>query len=317
MPKTTENLGLYMKDPIADGNDTFNIKTMMNDNWEIVDVVVGEQGEKVEQFEREIDDLSKLETDEKSSLVKAINWLKNWWDKKFNDFWDRVFGTENIILYVNANTGDDGNDGSEGNPVKTIQQAELLARTRGRYTGVTIGIADGTYDMGSISLKGYTSIIFLGTSANADNVVINGDFEFLSCIYGYLKNLTLNVTDATRSACTNNASNFVNATNVKINHISKGVSPARGLYALAGSIYASNVTVKGAERCLEVGAMGNIFAGGCNLSNATYIAVLNSGSISLSSCTKTSYSVLNLHQNKGCIFMDNTSIDLKTANLSN
>lgn len=37
MASYTPNLNLYKKDPIADGNDFFNIKTMMNDNWDKID----------------------------------------------------------------------------------------------------------------------------------------------------------------------------------------------------------------------------------------------------------------------------------------
>ena len=34
MASYTPNLNLLKKDPVADGNDFFNIKTMMNDNWD-------------------------------------------------------------------------------------------------------------------------------------------------------------------------------------------------------------------------------------------------------------------------------------------
>lgn len=37
MASYTPNLNLYKKDPILDGNDFFNIKTMMNDNWDKID----------------------------------------------------------------------------------------------------------------------------------------------------------------------------------------------------------------------------------------------------------------------------------------
>ena len=40
MASYTPNLNLYKKDPIADGNDFFNIKTMMNDNWDKIDEAV-------------------------------------------------------------------------------------------------------------------------------------------------------------------------------------------------------------------------------------------------------------------------------------
>ncbi|PPQ49138.1 hypothetical protein C5G87_07115 [Paenibacillus peoriae] len=41
MASNTPNLDLYMKDPVADGNDLFNVETMMNDNWEKIDNFAG------------------------------------------------------------------------------------------------------------------------------------------------------------------------------------------------------------------------------------------------------------------------------------
>lgn len=37
MASYTPNLNLLMKDPVADGADTFNIETMLNENWEKID----------------------------------------------------------------------------------------------------------------------------------------------------------------------------------------------------------------------------------------------------------------------------------------
>lgn len=37
MSSYTSNLNLLKKDPTVDGNDTFNIKTMLNDNWDKID----------------------------------------------------------------------------------------------------------------------------------------------------------------------------------------------------------------------------------------------------------------------------------------
>ncbi|MFX3631842.1 MAG: hypothetical protein ACE3L7_07155 [Candidatus Pristimantibacillus sp.] len=42
MASNTTNLGLLKKDPIADGNDTFNIDTMLNENWDKLDGAVGD-----------------------------------------------------------------------------------------------------------------------------------------------------------------------------------------------------------------------------------------------------------------------------------
>ena len=41
MASNTPNLNLLKKDPIVDGNDTFNIQTMLNDNWDKIDAAVG------------------------------------------------------------------------------------------------------------------------------------------------------------------------------------------------------------------------------------------------------------------------------------
>lgn len=41
MASNTNNLGLLMKDPVADGNDTFNVETMLNENWRKIDDAVG------------------------------------------------------------------------------------------------------------------------------------------------------------------------------------------------------------------------------------------------------------------------------------
>jgi len=41
MASNTPNLGLLKKDPMADGNETFNIKTLLNDNWDKIDEAVG------------------------------------------------------------------------------------------------------------------------------------------------------------------------------------------------------------------------------------------------------------------------------------
>ncbi len=37
MASNTPNLNLYKKDPVVDSNDTFNITTMLNDNWDKID----------------------------------------------------------------------------------------------------------------------------------------------------------------------------------------------------------------------------------------------------------------------------------------
>lgn len=54
MASYTPNLNLYKKDPIADGNDFFNIKTMMNDNWDKID----------EKVKAALDDIGNLQSEQ-------------------------------------------------------------------------------------------------------------------------------------------------------------------------------------------------------------------------------------------------------------
>lgn len=43
MASSTTNLNLYKKDPLTDGSDTFNITTMLNENWDRIDSAWGEK----------------------------------------------------------------------------------------------------------------------------------------------------------------------------------------------------------------------------------------------------------------------------------
>lgn len=67
MSSNTPNLGLLKKDPITDGNETFNIQTMLNDNWDKIDEAVG----KVEEG------LNNISIPDASLTQKGITQLSN------------------------------------------------------------------------------------------------------------------------------------------------------------------------------------------------------------------------------------------------
>lgn len=58
MAENTPNLGLLKKDPLADGNETFNIETMLNDNWDKIDEAVGQVREELANVNVDIPDAS-------------------------------------------------------------------------------------------------------------------------------------------------------------------------------------------------------------------------------------------------------------------
>lgn len=58
MASNTPNLNLLKKDPLTDGNETFNIQTMMNDNWDKIDTAVKKVQDDVANIDPDIPDAS-------------------------------------------------------------------------------------------------------------------------------------------------------------------------------------------------------------------------------------------------------------------
>ncbi|MED3549950.1 tail fiber protein [Cytobacillus praedii] len=83
MASNTPNLGLHKKDPVTDGNQTFNIQTMLNDNWDKIDLFAHEVEQKLTEISnvdeevnkliQQIGDLPTLSTENKLNLVAAVN----------------------------------------------------------------------------------------------------------------------------------------------------------------------------------------------------------------------------------------------------
>ncbi|MEF7440160.1 pyocin knob domain-containing protein [Paenibacillus lautus] len=61
MSSNTPNLGLLKKDPMVDGNETFNIETMLNENWDKVDEAVGQVREDLGNIDVDIPEASLIE----------------------------------------------------------------------------------------------------------------------------------------------------------------------------------------------------------------------------------------------------------------
>lgn len=61
MSSNTPNLGLLKKDPMVDGNETFNIETMLNENWDKVDEAVGQVREDLGNIDVDIPEASLTE----------------------------------------------------------------------------------------------------------------------------------------------------------------------------------------------------------------------------------------------------------------
>ena len=181
MASYTPNLNLLMKDPVADGADTFNIETMLNENWKKIDrqvlraiaaAAAYDAGKTYQKGDfctqggllyRADQAIAQPEawtaghwtaisiTDVIRSLTAADVGARpdNWTPTAeqvgaLSKSTDVVLNTRAATYYVSPN-GSDDNDGSEAKPFKTINKA--ISKVGNFVAGtVQIILERGTYD---------------------------------------------------------------------------------------------------------------------------------------------------------------------------
>lgn len=72
MASHTPNLDLLKKNPATDGNDTFNIETMLNENWEKIDAAVGQVKEEIADIEIPLSDATNGTRSNVAASEKAV-----------------------------------------------------------------------------------------------------------------------------------------------------------------------------------------------------------------------------------------------------
>lgn len=167
MASYTPNLNLLMKDPVADGADTFNIQTMLNENWEKIDAAVlraiaaaaaYDAGKTYQQGD--FCTQGGLLYRANQVIAQPEAWTAGHWTAiSITDVirgltaadvgalpksTDVVLNTRAATYYVSPN-GSDDNDGSEAKPFKTINKA--ISKVGNFVAGtVQIILERGTYD---------------------------------------------------------------------------------------------------------------------------------------------------------------------------
>ncbi|MEW5321348.1 tail fiber protein [Geobacillus thermoleovorans] len=213
MASNTPRLNLYKKDPVADANDTFNITTMLNDNWDRIDanvVLVSEKG--VANGVASLDANTKVPTSQLPSAstsaagivqlndtvtststtqAATANAVKQVYDAIVShsaETIDSAHGiktTSDITLYVDAVNGNDSNPGTQSQPLKTIGAAVSKIKNLVIEHTVTIQLAPGTYTENILikNLIGSGSFYLKGASdlAGASSYTINGFVSFSGC----------------------------------------------------------------------------------------------------------------------------------------
>ncbi|MGM1048658.1 MAG: phage tail protein [Bacillota bacterium] len=180
MSNNTPNLGLLKKDPMVDGNETFNIKTMLNENWDKIDEAVGQVKE----------DLGNVNIPDASLTVKgkvqlssatsgaretvaatekavrdAVTASKAYTDNRLTEL--PTYTTRDVNYYVDAVNGNDKNAGTSQNlAFKTAVKAiQMIPDTINH--DIRIFFQPGDYGDIKISNKsGLKDIMFFGISSD-------------------------------------------------------------------------------------------------------------------------------------------------------
>ncbi|MEC0171426.1 hypothetical protein, partial [Paenibacillus graminis] len=89
MSSNTPNLNLLKKDPVTDGDDTFNIDTMLNENWDKIDAAVGNKVDKVSGKQLSTNDYTTAEKNKLAGITTGAGGA--------NSATDTVIGNRTIV----------------------------------------------------------------------------------------------------------------------------------------------------------------------------------------------------------------------------
>lgn len=77
MASNTSNLNLLKKDPFTDGKDTFNIRTMLNENWDKIDEAHGQTNARIDSLKTVLDNVGNLHVWEKCLYSYSVENSQN------------------------------------------------------------------------------------------------------------------------------------------------------------------------------------------------------------------------------------------------
>ncbi|WP_051289867.1 hypothetical protein [Paenibacillus massiliensis] len=155
MSENTPKLDLLMKDPVLDGHEYFNVKTMLNDNWEKIDTFADTVDGEVKELQQRLDTEQRKEI----TLQPGVQIIES---DKTVPF--RLTGLKGRTL-VNL-LGRDGNceNTNRFTPIRAVLTADTTIKTQGTQslkitsTGLPTGAATGQ----SFSVKAGSYYILVG-----------------------------------------------------------------------------------------------------------------------------------------------------------
>lgn len=246
MASNTPNFNLYKKDPVADKDDTFNISTMLNENWDKIDLLIKQAldqklsltggtltGDLKIKNVAPIVELEETDTGKKFFIVVDGSTISIREDSIAGASFPLNFdGQTNVLSTLGNKIWHEGNDGAGSGldadsvrGVKFYRSFEELGITRGQETieGIVVAMADDSVLLEGIGTGWNTAIYPNGNGTLFIKKVSVGrtDIEFTSNLDNkrWLKKYydngtgTVIVTDWERVATTQNSTIIVDNTN--------------------------------------------------------------------------------------------------------
>ncbi|MDG0057005.1 hypothetical protein MMB75_25600 [Paenibacillus sp. P2(2022)] len=317
MASNTPNLSLYMKDPTTDGNDFFDVETMMNDNWRAIDTFAGSTKgslDKATKFVVTSDMFGATgnNTDQTQAIQNALNYLESVGGGKL------ILGAGTFLLSLAKSThtkacilipkGVTIEGSGMGVTIlkrlesERIQDGVLLVNkdydTKGGYTAAgNITLRNFTITDGAVTAtpRTYGDLIALG---HADNVLIervgslNHDQHFVDVCGS--RNITI------RDCMCNNLQDTYGSATIQIDR-AKGL----GIWGLLlDDTNPSNVTIEGnsitsiSELILQLGHGKSTVEDLSVVDNVIVCANIAKGQIAIGNDEDTSISTADIEDNK-------------------
>ena len=158
MASYTEHLELLKKDPVADGADTFNIQTMLNDNWDKIDDAVSKKADLGEGGKIPASQLPEMNYDPAGSAAAVQTSLTAHINNKNNPHGvtPAQIGAQTALGFTPVQQGGGVN--------------QLSNKVRIGWTGTTLDLTVDNSNMGSFLLSGTPKSAILPASRGGTGV---------------------------------------------------------------------------------------------------------------------------------------------------
>ncbi len=245
------------------------------------------------------------------ATIGDINYLQI----QIDDIIERCFSTLPLTIYVNADTGDDANEGSLNRPIKTISEGVRRAKKDIGYRNTLINVANGVYNENVICAHLSSTLTIIGESTSG--TIINGYVHFHKCRVVDVNKLTINAQQGTDKAINVEYCETAVITNTTVNHNSYNTSTGECVAVIGSKVHLNVCSFNNAYMAISAHILSDVMVWQSTINTMNTVFLINAGSkVFTQGTTKTNYGALTTIY-PGSIFLDNKYIDVKTTNITN